>query len=551
MATSGVVVVLGVLCGVFVIILILVAVFICRRILRRRKKLKLRDEMEINRLLVDEIMSNGDFTGASAIAETIILPAQQEVVDRGDCGGGVRDGILSHEAHQEVSACLTTDELSTPPSTPSHKVSIKQRLYRKRTKSIASGSGDASLLAPSMKPPTSINQPLRVRSKSMNNLMLFSTPNNPGLIRFGSHLSLDDESDSSEVFSYSISAPPSPATRSEAEETGEDTQQGEDRKRRKSSKGSKSPVRIRLEYSIYYSSAESTLVISMKGVTGIPNKYGPTCASFVRVYLSPKTSRGYLQTCTVRRTLEPMYNDQLQFRKISLEEVWVKSLRFKLYVKGQWGGHHESLAEASRHCATLIREADEVYEISEVLKLKRSKWMQRSHTVPALQLTEPHPPVDDIHPASKLQTPQGLGDLFVSIQYQYTASRFKVMVRKADHLSTGINLLGTPSSVAHYIGVNLLRKEQAVVQSETTRSLAGSQPTWNQPFLLHLSPSRELTDYCIEFLLMRVRFHSGGRVPIGRMMVGPKVEGTGGLHWDEVMLPRLTEVTRWHTFQPI
>ncbi|XP_022097021.1 uncharacterized protein LOC110982706 [Acanthaster planci] len=442
MASSDVVIILGVLCAAFVIILILVAVFLCLRILKRRRKLKLRDDMERNRLLVDELIGNNNTTGVPAMAESVIvLPAQQEIDGRGNCSD-LQAQVACSGVHLQSPGCPTAEEPSGRPSMPSRKADVKRKLHKRKRWSKTCTRDDA----PSSNPTTLTDDPYRIRSKSLDTSLHPPSPTSPPLIRVGSWLSLDTESDASSAFSDSISASASLATRSEAEEAVEDTRPGVDPKRRKSGKSNKLSGRIALDYSIYYSSAESTLVLSVKGIKGIPIKYSPSCTSFVRVYLLPKAGGGYLQTCTVRNSLEPIFNDQLQFNKISLQEVWVNSLRFKLYVKGPRGGHHESLAEATRHCVMLIREADEVYEVTESLKLKRSKWMRRSLTVPTLQISEPQPR-DNRHPTPMTHSPEGLRDLFVSIQYQPTASRFKVMVRKADHLSKGSHLPGTPPSI--------------------------------------------------------------------------------------------------------
>ncbi|KAE8617378.1 hypothetical protein XENTR_v10009054 [Xenopus tropicalis] len=97
--------------------------------------------------------------------------------------------------------------------------------------------------------------------------------------------------------------------------------------------------------------------------------------------------------------------------------------------------------------------------------------------------------------------PKSLGQIFILLQYQCSANRIKVMVQKAENLSKRARIHGPAD---HFVSIRLI-KENVVKERKETRTVTGSSPVWNAPFLFD-TPVEALEEdtIALEFVVMQV-----------------------------------------------
>ncbi|XP_033120553.1 synaptotagmin-7-like [Anneissia japonica] len=284
-----------------------------------------------------------------------------------------------------------------------------------------------------------------------------------------------------------------------------------------------------------YSSEESSFVVRVRNVANLPPKYGANCCSFVRIFLLPKYP-DHLQTRVVRGSLDPKFGEYLRFRKLTFETVCKSYLRCKVYIKELWDKKDTFVGEVFMPCIEMTPRPDETTYHEVMLKPERTK-MNQVQSLGSLG--------NDGEDEER-----AMGNLFLSIEYQSLANRIKVMLRKAARLTRTNKLPGTAD---HYVIVNLLINGRTV-QTETSRSIVGYSPIWNQPFLFHLHNDEDIKNYSLQLIVMKDRFYrpkSEGGV-LGQVSIGlnSNVE-TGRTHWSEIMQPKRAEVALWHRIMPL
>uniref|UniRef100_A0A3B3DPX2 C2 domain-containing protein n=1 Tax=Oryzias melastigma TaxID=30732 RepID=A0A3B3DPX2_ORYME len=137
-----------------------------------------------------------------------------------------------------------------------------------------------------------------------------------------------------------------------------------------------------------------------------------------------------------------------------------------------------------------------------------------------------------------------LGKVLILLQYQASAQRIKVMVRKAENLTKLTRIPGAPHCV-----VIKLHLEGRVISTKETKGVSGPNPVWNAPFLFDLPPG-DITQLplVLEFVIMQGRLYTKSSV-LGRVLIGSSASEVGQGHWREMCRLQQTETTRWHTIQ--
>lgn len=282
----------------------------------------------------------------------------------------------------------------------------------------------------------------------------------------------------------------------------------------------------RIDFHIMYESSSSTLRCRVVKVSNLPFKYHKRCSSFVKVSLLARR-KSTATTQVIHKSLNPAYEECFSFPGYSLMELKQYTLRFTVYVK--------------RHLQVKNKLIGDVYyPISKrQLNPDDEELVCTEHIAPPAKKNS-----TSKTPAASVGEGR-LGQLFILLQYQASANRMKVLVRKAENLPKTGRTLSKPD---YYVLINLVRNDEIVTSSET-RASAGYNPVWNQPFLFDV-PADDTDSYSLQFVMMRGKFYTSdgivGHVPLGSNIKG----GTGVGHWHEAMQPRAKEVAKWHNLQP-
>ncbi|XP_051898709.1 LOW QUALITY PROTEIN: synaptotagmin-4-like [Pristis pectinata] len=287
-----------------------------------------------------------------------------------------------------------------------------------------------------------------------------------------------------------------------------------------------------LHFTLFYSSYELTLTVSVIGIDNLPKKFGSGCHSYVRVHLLPKIMETQ-QTAVRRKSLNPEFRESFQFSGYTLEEIRCFKLRFATYVK-----EFHNLKD------TFVGEL--------LFPLEQADWKLDTPFTYTMELTTTKTKLkkcfstqDMASPTSSALRPKLVGQLFILLQYQTLANRIKVMVRKAETLARLTRIPGSPD---HCVIINLY-KDGKVISSKETKTSSGYNPVWNAPFLFDIPPGDiESLDLSLEFIVMQGRIYTRSCI-LGRVLIGANASETGRMHWKEMSSRGHVESARWHTIQ--
>nr|XP_020850387.1 uncharacterized protein LOC110214078 isoform X2 [Phascolarctos cinereus] len=138
------------------------------------------------------------------------------------------------------------------------------------------------------------------------------------------------------------------------------------------------------------------------------------------------------------------------------------------------------------------------------------------------------------------------GQLFLLLQYQATAHRIKVLVRKAENLHS---LGQLPGHREHSVVIGLYQDGQ-LLDSRETQAIVGRSPVWNAPFLFSL-PAGDLHEQSLFFQFTVMQRHLLTRtVTLGWVQIGPEAPAAGRAHWWDMYQHSLQESAQWHPLCP-
>uniref|UniRef100_K7FRD3 C2 domain-containing protein n=1 Tax=Pelodiscus sinensis TaxID=13735 RepID=K7FRD3_PELSI len=259
------------------------------------------------------------------------------------------------------------------------------------------------------------------------------------------------------------------------------------------------------------------LPVAVLGVSHLPKGLGSSRDSYVKVYLLPKFVEPQ-RTAVRRKSLHPEFREQFQFGHYRLEELRGFTLRFAVYAKDFRSLRDSFIGEVMFPCA-------------------QATWCPEAASSYTRELSTTK---------TKLKKSTTLGQLFLLLQYQALANRIKVLVRKAENLGRLTRVPGAPD---HYVVIQLYC-DGRVIDSKETKSIAGSSPVWNAPFLFSI-PAGDIQDQqlCLEFTVMQARLYLRS-CALGRVLIGPHAPQAGLLHWQEMCSRGPVESARWHVIQP-
>ncbi|XP_077570043.1 uncharacterized protein LOC144194694 [Stigmatopora nigra] len=282
-----------------------------------------------------------------------------------------------------------------------------------------------------------------------------------------------------------------------------------------------------LHFTLLYSSS-GTLVVNILGLSGrrrgkrvlVKASLPPLCPAPQRV-----VSR--------RRSFGPD-SQSVALRAGSVERLHSCMLRLEVYGRDFSGLREVALGVVEMPCQRMDWEADSTTTCSRQLSSVKSKLKKSVSSQDTC-----------IGRKSSLLPPRLLGQLFVLLQYQASAGRIKVMVRKAEQLAKLTRIPGNPD---HYVIIKL-HHDGRVIGAKETKGVATCSPVWNAPFLFDLPPGDiAQLPLVLEFVVMQGRLYTKSSI-LGRVLIGGHVSDEGRGHWKDMCSRGPLETARWHAIQ--
>jgi len=271
-----------------------------------------------------------------------------------------------------------------------------------------------------------------------------------------------------------------------------------------------------LHCTIRYSFDKNALVVTVNRCENLPAKDSTAKSSdpYVKLQLLPEKQHK-VKTRVMRRTLNPIYDEDFTFYGIQFDQMPVLTLHFVVL----------SFDRYSR---------DDV--IGEVMLELESLDLSKSDE-------NPLPISREITPRSYKLKSQGRGEILVSLCYQPAANRITVVVLKARNLpKMDITGLSDP-----YVKIYLLYNDQRIAKKKTHVKKRTLNPVFNESFVFELPHLEEgLKNISLEFMLLDWDRVTKNEV-IGRLELGgDKCEGTALHHWNEVLTSPRRQIAEWH-----
>lgn len=273
------------------------------------------------------------------------------------------------------------------------------------------------------------------------------------------------------------------------------------------------PTRLgKLHFKLRYNFDKNALVVTIVKCTGLPAKDPALTSSdpYVKLQLLPEKQHK-VKTRVLRKTLNPVYDEDFTFYGINYSQLQVITLHFVVL----------SFDRYSR---------DDI--IGEVVSPLAQ--LDLSNTETSLSLAR------EITPRSL----KGRGELLVSLCHQPAANRLTVVVLKARNLpKMDITGLSDP-----YVKIYLLYNGQRVAKKKTHVKKRTLNPVFNESFVFDLPAGVDgLDSISLEFLLLDWDRVTKNEV-IGRLELGGARAACGSAnhHWSEVVTSPRRQIAEWH-----
>ncbi|XP_053319704.1 synaptotagmin-4-like [Spea bombifrons] len=282
-----------------------------------------------------------------------------------------------------------------------------------------------------------------------------------------------------------------------------------------------------LHFALCYSLDEEMLTVTVTGLTNLPKRFHQKRDSWVKAYLLP----GFIEPSSGQKE-GPDDGQKFCFCRYSPQELRDLTLRLAVYARERNNLKEGFIGEVLFSCAHVNWQGQETSGHTKEVSIAKTKLKKSLSTMDVLCAPATHA--------------KSLGKIYILLQYQMLANRIKVMVQKAENLG---KLTRIPGAADHFVSIRLIHNGQLKEMKET-RSVSGSSPVWNAPFLF-VAPPGAMQDQtlCLEFLVMQGRIYSRGRI-LGRVIIGAGATEAGLAHWEEMCFKGPMECARWHALQP-
>jgi len=222
-----------------------------------------------------------------------------------------------------------------------------------------------------------------------------------------------------------------------------------------------------------------------------------------------------VQTRVVRRTVNPVYEEDFTFYGVHYNRLQILTLHF-------------TILNSDRYSRDDVM--GEVMVELEDLNMKNT-------SIHHLHL------VRDIVPRSSKLKDQELGELLVSLCHQPSSRRLTVVVLKARNLPK-MDLTGFSDP---YVKIYLVHDNQRISKKKTHIKKRSLNPVFNESFIFDL-PSTDggLSSCHLEFVMLDWDRVTKNEV-MGRLTLGGlECTGTALHHWEEILAAPRRQIAQWH-----
>lgn len=270
----------------------------------------------------------------------------------------------------------------------------------------------------------------------------------------------------------------------------------------------------KLFFSVLYDAVVQILHVTTIKVTGLPGRDRKNSVRdpFVKLYLLPD-DRTSQQTRVIKKTLSPVFNETLDFR-VPVDEVNSRTLRMSVYDVDKRRVRH-SLGHV-------------------FLPLEEIDLTQNEMLIRVLEETT--------------QTPAALGEVNLSLTFNATAEKMKVVVVRLRNVLTA-NFVNT---ACLYVRAQLMHGLTPHKSRKSVPLPISSDPSFNESFSFNV-PCRQLDACSIRISIMTSHGAALSSVDkeYGRVTVGSYLYARGdqNQHWQDMISNSRVPVTRWHTLE--
>ncbi|XP_074092469.1 synaptotagmin-4-like [Macrotis lagotis] len=291
----------------------------------------------------------------------------------------------------------------------------------------------------------------------------------------------------------------------------------------------------RLSFSLGYSPMEEELIVTVIRVSELPQGFLPGRGSYVKVHLVPSRTGSHK---TALRPPGPTveFHEKFCFQGCTPQVVRAVALRMAVHSRDFPGLRTSFVGEVFLPCVQVASDSISSCLVSYTQELSTTKSKLQKSRISQ----------DLLAPGLRVPWMGCCGQLFLLLQYQATANRIKVMVRKAEHLRS---LSRLPGYREHSVVIDLYQAGQ-LLDSRETQVVLGSSPVWNAPFLFSL-PAGDLQEQnlFLQFTVMQSYLLTRNLI-LGWVRIGPEASAAGRAHWWDMCQQSLQEITQWHPLCP-
>jgi len=269
----------------------------------------------------------------------------------------------------------------------------------------------------------------------------------------------------------------------------------------------------KVQYELRYDFNTQTLIVKIIQATELPAMdMGGVSDPYVKVYLLPETKgQKKFETKVHRKTLNPFFNQQFEFKNLPYAETFDKTLMLNIFDYDRFSKH------------------DQIGEV----KLPLSQ-MDLAQTINEWR---------DVQ--SNKEDDQYLGDICFSVRYVPTTGKLTVGILECKRLKK-MDITGASDP---YVKIKLLDSKGKRIgkKKKTTVKNANLNPYYNESFVFMVEENM-LRSVNLELTVLDYD-RIGGSDPIGKVVLGYKRKKLEKKHWVEMVENPRRPIIHWHVLQ--
>lgn len=266
----------------------------------------------------------------------------------------------------------------------------------------------------------------------------------------------------------------------------------------------------KIQYELRYDFNTQTLIVKIVQATELPAMdMGGVSDPYVKVYLLPETKgQKKFETKVHRKTLNPFFNQQFEFKNLPYAETFDKTLMMNIFDYDRFSKH------------------DQIGEVK--LPLCQMDLAQTINEWKDVQ--------------SNKEDDQYLGDICFSVRYVPSSGKLTVGILECKRLKK-MDITGASDP---YVKIKLLDSKGKRIgkKKKTTVKNANLNPYYNESFVFMVEENM-LRSVNLELTVLDYD-RIGGSDPIGKVVLGYKRKKLEKKHWVEMVENPRRPIIHWH-----